>query len=614
MASLYDYMNSSAKKATAKSFSNPYAKYSKPSIKGPVYSGPNQNSSKAPSKSSSKKNDDKKKSSNKKSSSKSIPTVSNILSGGVFGSPSSSAETTNIPSAKLTPIKTRSGIGSDLFKGATNVIKGVVPGAYGISELFKNSGIDISNYLGIDKALASDSGLSNYVDDSGRVLGVSDQQKAYDYNNPSTPSAVLNRNQGPLNITPTSSTRTSNNNTSNDRNNDRKPSPVSNPYNVPQKTNALQNIIKSLIEYRPDNTPTQSNQGTVRRPVGMGEFSSGQFSNGAGGYNLGGGGSVMGGGGSDSGNPMDESLINQILGIKPAEASEMQTQSFLPAQNLMNSPQGYTGANSNEENAQLRMGNQGINPSGYDSGEQDYQPNVQRGGGVSQQYSQGSGGGQVPKFDNSGYKDAMKAQKKALDELIKSIKSQYAQSTKEGTTALDASKQQDLLKLSGLFNFGANQDPNSEQRIQYEGRTMNDYAGQLKDLLSKLSQAQNKDISGAKQGYQSSLADIMQQQAQARQAYEKQLADQENLMWERNYKMSNRGGSGSAGSITYMGNNAQGEPVYRNSKTGALQVGTGLTKGNNDLMSILSGIAGQGQQGGSWETDPQTGEKIWVTN
>ena len=55
---------------------------------------------------------------------------------------------------------------------------------------------------------------------------------------------------------------------------------------------------------------------------------------------------------------------------------------------------------------------------------------------------------------------------------------------------------------------------------------MNDYAGQLKDFLAKISQGQTKDISGAQQGYQSSLADIMQQQSTAKQAYQNQMAQQ----------------------------------------------------------------------------------------
>lgn len=623
-------MSVSQYKKLGKPKSAPAKSYSKPSVKGTSSGVPdyvsmindtynaNRNGTRAsqtvtPEKANEMKKQPKYSSSKKSSSSKSTPTpIPSMLN-----TPKVLGESTSknaVISANPNPASSslwRKGLGMGL-----DVLKNTLPGGAVISNLAKGNNFDLTDILGIPAQASTidDYWKQQYQDEQNNKV----KQSVNDFTGTNIFNTTNPINSPVSTPRPTSSNNQSYSDTSGDNNNRKStPSPVSNPYNIPQQGNALSDIIRSLIEYKPDNTPTQSNRGTVQRPVGMGQFSSGQFSNGAGGYNLGGGGTVMGGG--DSGSPMDENLINQILGIETASAQEMPMQAMSqdyrgqtsPVPGLTNNQMYTMEGNTpvwNSMQGPTNQGEQDYEPT--NPGEQDYEPNVQ-------QYSQGSAGGQVPKFDNSGYKDAMKAQKKALNELIKSIKAQYAQSTKEGTTALDASKQQDLLKLSGLFNFGANQDPNSEQRIQYEQRTAGDYAGQLKDFLAKIAQGQTKDISGAQQGYQSSLAQIMQQQAQAKQAYQQQLADQEQMMWDRNYKMqqlAGRGGSGSAGSITYMGNNSNGEPVYRNSKTGAMQVGTGLTKGNNDLMSILAGMSGQGQQSGSWETDPQTGEKIWVTN
>ena len=414
--------------------------------------------------------------------------------------------------------------------------------------------------------------------------------------------------------------------------------PVSNPYQIPTQPQGtdLSSIIKQLIEYRPDNTPSQNTNGTVQRPVGMGQFSSGQYGNGAGGYGFQGslGGSLGGSpAGTDGNNPVDESLINDILGIKTASASGFD---MAPNPYQTNSLAGLQSSMNNITPSATYMGERptytgGSNGMGGDLPQQ-RTPQTKKGGGVVQQYAQGSPESLL-QGQMKGFGVQEKAQKKALDELIKSIKNQYSKQGEDitnqyntqqtqGTSALDQAKQQDLLKLSGLFNFGANQDPNSEQRIQYEGRTNNDYAGQLKDFLAKLVQSrttdmgnldsqQNQAISQAKQGYQQQLSSL----ADKRNSTQMQLAQMVQAAQQKALNSSAKGGGPtSAGSVVYVGNNAQGEPVYRNSKTGAMQTMTGLTK-NNDLMSLLAGIAGQGnQQGGSWETDPDTGEKIWVTD
>ena len=53
-----------------------------------------------------------------------------------------------------------------------------------------------------------------------------------------------------------------------------------------------------------------------------------------------------------------------------------------------------------------------------------------------------------------------------------------------------------------------------------------------------------------------------------------------------------------AGSVTYMGDNSSGEPVYRNNQTGEMQVGTGLTRKSQDpYAQMLAGVMGQQQSG-----------------
>jgi hypothetical protein len=174
-------------------------------------------------------------------------------------------------------------------------------------------------------------------------------------------------------------------------------------------------------------------------------------------------------------------------------------------------------------------------------GQEEEQEDYSGGGG----YTGGGYAPQAPQQDPSidyaqqavkGYSKQAKAQKKALKELLKSIEKQYSTDLGEvntqydkdvttGTTELDKAKQQDLLRLSGMFSF-ANADPNDEQRMQYTQRTSNDYAGQLTDLIAKLQEGKNKNITSlneakgknttsAKQGYQDTLSQIEEAKAQA---------------------------------------------------------------------------------------------------
>jgi uncharacterized protein with ATP-grasp and redox domains len=194
-----------------------------------------------------------------------------------------------------------------------------------------------------------------------------------------------------------------------------------------------------------------------------------------------------------------------------------------------------------------------------------------------------------------GFTAQEKAQKKALKELLKSIKNQYSVKQTEGLNQLAKSKQEDLLKLSGLFSF-ANQDPNSEQRMQYEQRANQDYATQQSDFLAKLASAMQGDISSAKQGYQKELAGIGQQ----RNTAQEKIA--ELLMQAQKPRGS---GSQSAGSVTYIGNDAQGNPVYRNTQTGAMETYPGISK-----------PAGNPVATGDWQVDPEDGKlkQVYLQN
>ena len=372
--------------------------------------------------------------------------------------------------------------------------------------------------------------------------------------NPSNPSNVINTPAPYINwdtFNQSQGNDTSNRNDTRVTSN-RNPRIVTNPtpvFTPPQSTN-ISNIFQP--QSTPDYTPQQqSPEATIQKLLGRGYFSNGIASNGKGDYGV--EGSLTGTGGQDM-NWLDQ--MNPFYTPDAMAADNTMFPQTNQLQSMISGGNDYTKSPLYQDTIN-RM---------YPNGMENYQsqsnqvanqsapqytpqtnPGGSQGGGVSQQYAQGTPQQQQTQaFDNSGYKKQekaqKKAQKKALDELIKSIKSQYSQSTTEGTAALEKSKQEDLLKLSGLFSF-ANQSPDSEQRIQYQQRTNNDYAGQLSDFLNKISQGQSKDISGAKQNYQSSLADIMAQQQKAQ-------ADYENQMWERQYKIDSLKQNGSGGGFT----------------------------------------------------------------
>lgn len=378
------------------------------------------------------------------------------------------------------------------------------------------------------------------------------------------------------------------------------------------RTSQPESITPQFTSIVPDYTPVSTGQpGTQRRFLGNGMLSNGIASNGKLDQNL--DGLSYGSAPSD-----EDSLLRELLGINTAQAADLpQQMAFGNKTTPMSSFQsgfesggltldpGYSMPQVLQRGMQQET--QGTNEN-YAPRQMAQNPGGSQGGGVSQQYSQGATGGNTMdgyynkqlKSQNKAFSAQEKAQKKALKELLKSIKSQYGTQQSTGLDQLNKSKQEDLLKLSGLFQF-ANQDPNSEQRIQYEQRANQDYAGQQGDFLAKLAAAQAQEESRARQGYQSQISDIAGQRNDARSKIEE-------LIFNARQQAQKGGGtkalSGTAaGSVTYMGDNASGEPVYRNNQTGEMQVGTGLTRKSQDpYAQMIDSIMGQ-QQGGQVQYD-----------
>lgn len=130
----------------------------------------------------------KSKQSNKSKSNRSLLSKSMGLLGVNTANASSGEESQNkAPSidynkVSLTPGKTRSTAGT-LFKQGTSILEKAVPGLGIVSKGIQGLGFDASKSLGLDKTIFQrPTGLAQYTDDqTGRVLGVSDQQSMYDF-------------------------------------------------------------------------------------------------------------------------------------------------------------------------------------------------------------------------------------------------------------------------------------------------------------------------------------------------------------------------------------------------------------------------------------------------
>lgn len=302
---------------------------------------------------------------------------------------------------------------------------------------------------------------------------------------------------------------------SNDESDNRRTSsrPVSNPIFQPTQTSSLSDILNGgSPQSAPDFSAGQTTDKTQRRFPGNGLLSKGTFANGKGDYGM---------EGTFGTNQLSEesNLLNEIFGIPTAQASFIpETQNnFL---NSLSTPNNYLNSDIYKD-TMSRMypkntSNEDIT-SDYTGGYNQPAIGGSTGGGVAQQYSQ-----QGKNPQQQYYEEAIKNAKKVMNETIKALKKQYKESERTGTDALNKQKAEDLQALSARFSFGLNQDPNSEQAIQYSQRMQNDYAGKLADFLKQLSTAKNQDISSAKKDYysqkdqaQAKLAELMAQLQQA---------------------------------------------------------------------------------------------------
>lgn len=346
---------------------------------------------------------------------------------------------------------------------------------------------------------------------------------------------------------------------------------------------------------RVDESPASNGQpGTRRQFLGNGVLSNGMASNGKldSGFD----------GASFGVNPMDteENLLNQLLGINTAQAAEMpQTmESFGMTETPVSAFQqsfaqgGLSGSNPFAQSPQRIQ--QQLNPTNVPTAPT-IRPTQQPTADVTQQYAQGAtGGSPLEGYYNQaqkGLKSQEKAQKKALNELLKSIRNQYKTQQESGLSELAKSKQQDLLKLSGLFSF-ANQDPNSEQRIQYETRLADDNSRQQADFMAKLAAAQAQEESGARQNYQKELGSLADKRSNMQLELAKLLEDARQSQLARSSKVS----TPKTGSFTQVGVNPQtGSPIYRNFTTGEQWEGTGMQDKYDPFAAWMGQQQGQSQ-------------------
>lgn len=304
--------------------------------------------------------------------------------------------------------------------------------------------------------------------------------------------------------------------------------PVSQPTPIfqPAQSSNLSSILspQSAPQDFSNNTQTQDN--SMRQLLGNGYFSNGIASNGKGNYGI--EGAMTG---TDQNSPLDEILT--LLGLKPqtALAAETSPQTSLFQANTDYLGRPYTGYSAQNGGQSTRYGidtppvfmPKNTSNEDYESEPTgDYNPQATvPSGGVAQQYA-------AVNPQQQYYEQAIKNAKKVMKETIKALEKEYKESEATGTAALNKQKREDLQAQSARFSFGLNQDPNSEQAIQYSQRMQNDYAGKLADFLKQLSTAKNQDISSAKKDYysqkssaQEKLAQLM---AQIQQAQIKQSA------------------------------------------------------------------------------------------
>jgi len=104
-------------------------------------------------------------------------------------------------------------------------------------------------------------------------------------------------------------------------------------------------------------------------------------------------------------------------------------------------------------------------------------------------------------FGTGNAKDWLKSQTMGIDDqiknLIQALNPQYAEYQRQSESEINKAKTDDLNKLMSLFAAYGTSD--SEQRMQTQERTQNDYQNRLADLLAKLNTQKQADISGYQQ-------------------------------------------------------------------------------------------------------------------
>jgi hypothetical protein len=266
------------------------------------------------------------------------------------------------------------------------------------------------------------------------------------------------------------------------------------------------NYTPNALEKAYQSPQIQSDNATVQKMGGRGNFATGEYANGAGNYGFD-AGATYGGGQKNNGNTIWDEIKMAIGGIPTANAQEI--------------PQNYASTPRITENQWNQMvGGDNFNRnilSEYPlQNSQENQGNSQ----VNSQLNQGYGGGvsgadkQTQALQQSYIQQQMKdlgkqgkSQKKALADLISSIKDEYNKAVQQGTDTMNKNEGQDLLQQNAAF-AGAGSDSNDPQLQQYRERMQNDYGTQLSQMLDNLSTQKNKSIKSGNSSYQDSMNTI----------------------------------------------------------------------------------------------------------
>lgn len=212
------------------------------------------------------------------------------------------------------------------------------------------------------------------------------------------------------------------------------------------------------------------------------------------------------------------------------------------------------------------------------------------------------------------------AAEKQFKELINALDPTYQLQQDTATQELEKAKQEDINKLQSMF--AGNNTSGSEQNQQYVQRTQGDYATQLANLLAKLSASKNQDIAQYRSQLQDRLSKISESKSSAQQRVADLIRQVQQGAADRQlqYAKLNSGGSTKEpnDSLTFVGTQPDGTPVYWNNRTKQQQAFSGLQRQqSNGLSDVLSGIFGGGNTGGytptgQYQIDPSDGRQKQV--